>query len=412
MNDKFYSWIMFLISPFVSMILAFKDYTATYSRNIFWAFCTFYGLTFAIGGESDGSDILFYINEMKSLYLRHELTVYQAIELFKNSGEVDVFKSIISFMLSRFTDNQAVLTMVYAFIFGFFFSRNIWYVFSIIDGKLNGLTKLLLLALILVVPIWNINGVRMYLAFHVFMYGLLPFIFENRKHKLVFCFASFLIHFSFLIPISVLLVFLLVGTRLNIYFIIFVASIFVSEFEITQFNQIIDTYVPDALAQRSAGYRNEQVVEEYKEGIINVTSNWYSLWYHKGLRWSLTLILIYLFSFSKYRIKTSYNWKKILSFCLLFFAISNFLSNVPSGSRFYIFAFFLTLTLIILYLNKFQEDSKFLLMIQVLSPAILLFIVISFRLGLYNTSLSTILANPIIALFSAGETIPINDLIK
>ena len=121
MANSFYSWIMFLINPFTSMILAFKDYKALSSKNIFWGFCTFYGLTFAVSEESHGSDIWFYIDELKTLYNQYELTLYQAISLFKESGEIDIFKSIISFILSRFTDNQAILTMVYAFIFGFFF---------------------------------------------------------------------------------------------------------------------------------------------------------------------------------------------------------------------------------------------------------------------------------------------------
>ena len=39
----------------------------------------------------------------------------------------------------------------------------------------------LIFALILVIPIWFINSFRMWTAFHVFIFGLLPYIFENKK---------------------------------------------------------------------------------------------------------------------------------------------------------------------------------------------------------------------------------------
>jgi len=110
---------------------------------------------------------------LSQLYHQPFLTINGAIEYFKYSGEIDVLRTFLSYTISRFTESQAILTMVYAFIFGYFFSRNIWYVFGLLKGKISFLEKVLLLALILVVPIWLINGFRMWTAFHVFMYGLL-----------------------------------------------------------------------------------------------------------------------------------------------------------------------------------------------------------------------------------------------
>jgi len=400
------------MNPFVSMIIAFKDYSFPYAKNIFWAFCTFYGLTFAIGFESTGSDINAYIRDLHSLYSQNKLTIEQAFENYRNSGEIDIFQSIISFVLSRFTDSQAVLTTVYAFIFGYFFSRNIWYIFGLLEGKLSILVKTVLFALILVVPIWNINGIRMYLAFHVFMFGLLPYIFENRKNKLLFVFASFLIHFSFSLPIIIFLIYRLLGNHLRLYFFIFIISIFTSEFEIGQLNQAIDSFVPQALIDRSAGYTNETVVMEYREHIVNTNIIWYLKWFQKGLKWSIIILLIYFMLFADKRIKLILEWKKLLSLSMLYFAVANILSYLPSGGRFYIFSFFLSLVMVILYLNQFKKDRKLVLLTKILTPAFILFIIVSLRLGLYSTSVTTVFGNPIIAVFNAGETTPLNNLIK
>ena len=124
MSDSTIRWIMFFINPFTAMIFSFKEYLKPYSKNIFWAFCTFFGLTFTVGKESGGSDINRYVEELSQLYHQPFLTIGEIIEYFINSGEIDILRTFLSYAISRFTENQAILTMVYAFIFWlFFFSK-------------------------------------------------------------------------------------------------------------------------------------------------------------------------------------------------------------------------------------------------------------------------------------------------
>jgi len=44
-------------------------------------------------------------------------------------------------------------------------------------------------------------------------------------------------------------------------------------------------------------------------------------------------------------------------------------------------------------------------------PALLLFILVSLRLGLLAVSATAILGNPLIAFFTAGDTVPMNDFL-
>ena len=412
MNNSVYSWLFFLMSPFLSMIFAFKDYFLPNAKNIFWAFCTFYGLTFAIGTESSSSDITRYILELQSLHGQSQYSIADIIQYFISSGEVDILRTIISYIISRFTGSAAVLTMVYGFIFGFFFSRNIWYVFGLLEGKLNYFEKISLLALVLVVPIWFLNGFRMYTAFHVFLYGLLPYIFENKKKSLWFVYLSFLVHFSFLVPISILLTYLVLGNQLKMYFIIFIISIFITNIDVSIVNQYAEQYMPTVLDERTSGYRDEDKVAQLKENIENSAKNWYAIWYRKILVWALILLLFYFFLFANPLIKFIPEWKKLFSLTLIYYSTANILMNLPSGGRFLSISIFLTLTMLILYLNQFKNDSKLKSLLLLLSPAFLLFIIVSFREGFYNTSVSTILGNPLIAIFTAGENVSLNDLIK
>ena len=79
-SDTAIRWIIFLINPFIAMLFSFKEYMLPYAKNIFWAFCTFYGLTFAIGKESQGSDINRNVDELKQLYTQQK----KFIEINKN----------------------------------------------------------------------------------------------------------------------------------------------------------------------------------------------------------------------------------------------------------------------------------------------------------------------------------------
>ena len=86
--------------------------------------------------------------------------------------------------------------------------------------------------------------------------------------------------------------------------------------------------------------------------------------------------------------------------------------NLPSGGRFFVFAYFLTLILGIKYLHENYQDLKFRRLITFLIPAFLLFIIVSIRIGFYTFSLTTLIGNPLIAILSTGNNISLNDLIK
>lgn len=382
------------------------------SMNLFWGFCVFYGLTFAVGVESKNSDINRYHEHLMDLYEQPELSINDVISNFKDSKEIDVFNMGITYGISRFTDNRGILTMFYAVFLGFFLSRNIWYILNLLKGRISFLEKIILLALFLLIPIWFINGVRMWTAFHVFFYGLLPYIFENRKNRLRFVFLSIFVHFSFIVPISAFFIYFFARNRLKPYFVVFIFSIFFSNLNMGIFNDYIDRFAPQSIAERSASYRNEDVISARNQASQGKALNWYVKWQYKALDSSLYILIIYLFLFGNPLIKNDPIWKRLISFMLIFMIYGNFLAHIPSGARFINFGRFTGLFFILLYLNQFRNDFYTKRMTTVFLPAFLLFIIVSIRMGLYYTSITTIAGNPILALFNAGETISINDVIK
>ena len=187
-------WILFLILPFFAGIAAIKRFRAPWAKNIIWAFIIFYGFTYAIGKESNNDDINRYAEELHSLYGK-SLTFHQAVNLFKEGEEVDILRTLLAIVISRVTDSHEILTGVYALSFGFFYTRNIWYLLDRLRGNIKPLTVILIAVFVLINPFWNINGFRFNTAVHIFFYGLLPYLYEGKRRMLIVSALSLLVHF-------------------------------------------------------------------------------------------------------------------------------------------------------------------------------------------------------------------------
>jgi len=410
-NNKngFYAAILFLIWPFLSLVSALKNRKSPWAKNICWAFVAFFGFTFAIGAENESADIVRYIQSYQSMH-SVQMTFSSSIEYLEQREEIDIARPLISIVLSRFSDSGALLTLTYGLIFGFFFSRNIFYVLERLDGKLKPVTILLICCLFLVVPIWDMNGFRMWTATHMFLYGLLPFLCEGKYRRLWVSVASVLVHFSFVVPISILAIYMLAGNLLAVYFGFFALTFFLSEIDIQEFNLFVEAYAPEALQDRTAGYRGEGYVEAYREGDSEVA--WYAKIYSRALSWAVAGFLGLLFFTGRDFFNKNRNWLSLFCFTLLFYGVANILSTIPSGGRYLALANLFALALIIFYLHFTPQEKWMKRFIWLASPALLLFIVVSVRIGLYSTSVTAILGNPVLALFIMNEHISLNDVMR
>jgi len=411
-NDKsgYYAVILFLIWPFLAVASAFKNYSSSWGKNILWAFVAFYGFAFAIGAESTESDINRYVQEVEYLH-GIDMSPAEAVEYYQSSGEVDVLRTFLAVTVSRFTDSQAVLTLIYGIIFGFFFSRNMWFVLERLEGQIKPITIVLTVCLFLIIPIWQMNGFRFWTAAHMFVYGLLPFLFDGKKSGIIISVLSLLVHFAFLIPVGVLLSYLLFGNRTLSYFIFFLITFFISEIDLAVLNNLIENYAPDIIQERSAGYRGEDKVEAFREDTQSNTV-WYAVWYGRALSWSVMGFLVIFFIKGRRFFDENKGWLRLYSFVLLFYGFANLFNSLPSGGRYLSIANLIAVALITLYIQNREQGVAIERFVWITTPALFLFIVVSFRIGLYSMSATAVLGNPIIAMFFMGEHISLNDVMK
>src|SRR5690606_37606352 len=150
--------------------------------------------------ESKGSDINHYVALNEYFYF-HISSISEAYVYFLDSGDIDITKYIVTFLVSRMTYSQPILTGIFAFIFGYFYSKNVFYLFQKCKGPITGWTWILIIIFMLIVPFLLINGFRFWTATHVYVFGLLPYLLEGKKRCLWFCGLSVVFHFAYLLPV-------------------------------------------------------------------------------------------------------------------------------------------------------------------------------------------------------------------
>ena len=283
-----------------------------------------------------------------------------------------------------------------------------------LKGKLLWLTILLLACFFLENPIWKINGFRMWTATHIFIYGLLPFLCEGKSRYLWVSFLSLTVHFAMLVPVGVLLMYIVGGNRLTLYFGGFLFTMFFAEIDIGAFNDLMEAYAPEILQERTESYRTEGPdapgVAVAESG---ASRRWYAVWYNRALRYSVMGLLIGLcYVAGREHFRNNRYWNNMLCFTLLFYSAANVLSSLQSGGRFFVIANMCALPLLIFYLQNLKQNIVMKRFTWAAMPGLLLFAIVAFRIGLYSMSATAILGNPIVAAFMYGDYISLNDFLR
>ena len=114
-----------------------------------------------------------YVTKLKELYNTPlNWDVFIANFYSEESSTVDIYQPLLTYILSLVTDNGNILFAVFGILFGYFYSRNIW---LLLDYSKNQRMTRVMIAIIVtfscVIGFWNLNGVRMWTAAHMFFYG-------------------------------------------------------------------------------------------------------------------------------------------------------------------------------------------------------------------------------------------------
>jgi hypothetical protein len=391
---------LFVLSPFLSLLVAIKNYKVSWAKNVVWLFVAFYGYTMVISNE--GMDASFYRDDFLRIS-QLDITIDNFNRLLNTEEEsyVDIMQPLISFTISRFTSDHRILFLVFGIVFGYFYSRNIWY---LIENTGAGFRKEIIPFIItfaVIVGFWQINGFRMWTAAHIFFFGAIRYLYEGKKQGFLVAALSILVHFSFVLPTVLLVIHLIFKNRVHLFFWLFVATFFISEINLTIVNELLSSFVPDMLLSRVKGYTNEEYAESINQSLQQ--NSWHAILYGKALRWVIVCFISFIYFRTLRFIKSDNALFTLYSFTLLFMAIANLLSLVPSGGRFSIVASMFAVTVIVLSLCKVPEGNVLKRLVPLGIPALILYCTVALRKGFDTIGITTILGNPLVAIYADIE---------
>jgi hypothetical protein len=325
-------YISFLVWPFGVTVDGLRHWRQSWAKNVFWLFCIFFGYAFIIAENVDDSaDSARYAQTLFE-YSSSNLDIRTLFRSFysASSAYVDIAQPLITFMVSRFTSDPRILFAVFAFIFGYFHSRNIWYLLNRIKGELNLIVLLFLFVFVLLNPIWSINGFRMWTGAQIFIFGAMPYLFEGKLRLLVWPILSIFFHFSFIIPLLLLFIYVVFKNRITIYVALFIATSFIKEIDLQALHSYL-SFLPSVFQLRTTGYTNLDYAESVTMAVQAL--NWYIPFVSKALAWVIYLIVIYIYFFSRTLLKEREGLMCLFCFAVLCYSIANILSLVPSGGN-------------------------------------------------------------------------------
>lgn len=341
-----------------------------------------------------------YKAALERAYAANETPVMEALmDPFVNKGiyaGTDVYAHFITTAIGRFTDDFRILFAIIGGIYGYFFSRNLFYIFSFINNnKLQVLAISTLLLLAFILPFWNINGYRFYTAAHVFLYGALRIVVERKMRYFILCLSVPLIHFSFLFPLAVLLVYIIFKNKYIIYLPVFLVSLFFTELDPKAINEKAEL-APVFMQNKVMGYTRGEYVKFAQS--IYTGMNWYVLGHVYALNVCIYLVVLYLFIKRKKYLNDDIA-RSLFSFGVLFLAAANFVVTIPSMGRFQSVAMPLIAICFIYGIQRSYRDRWLKKMNYLFIPVTIFYLIVEVRIGFDFIGLNSIFLNPMIAPF-------------
>ncbi len=399
-------YLVFLAFPFITFILSLRNIQNKVNVNIIWLFVIFFTQTMS------------FVNEDMDNYAYREylVNVYESNIQSKNDSSLsfrssDAYVNVLTNIVGNITDSGRFLFLIYGIVFGYFYSRNIRLIVSRLGSSSSLIVFVYVLSLILIVPFWDINGVRMYTAAHVFFYGVLNYSFNRDYKAILIAAASTLIHFSFVFPLLMFVAALFIHSNRAVYIliIIFILSlIFNSLIPLDKSGIVksIDGFLN--LSENIDGYLSDVSIEQYGEK--KKTYALHIILFEQFQLVSIGVMMLHIYLTKKL-------WENQLNFLrvalvtgLLIGIVTALLSGLPSINRFNAISFFFLLGAY-LYLSPIVF-TKVRLLVYLNLPFLIFWLVVKIRIGFDYLTLNTVLGNVFTMFFEDLNEIVLINFIK
>ncbi|MBB3185992.1 EpsG family protein [Microbacter margulisiae] len=419
MNHNLYKTIikqrifLSLLWPFGGLLISIREFRYPYAKNLFWWFCIFFGLTFIVATGPNSADSARYAESLVKLHQANITSISEVMKgLYSDEGKtLDIYQSLMTFIVSRFTGNPQFLFLSYALVFGFFYSRTLWYVFDKIKGNIRLYLVPIMILYALVCPIWNINGVRMWTALQIFVYGALPYLLDGNPKKLYWSVASVLFHFSFFIPVVILFSFQFLPKKWStFYFVFFLLTSFIKEINIGAITNFATNHMPAFLAPRIESYTNSDYIQNQTVADQNLA--FHVILANNIAHYFIYIMVIAIWLKGKDVLNNHLRLKQLFNYSLYSYGIAQILALIPSGGRFVSVANMFMYAFLVLFIHvSSREISLIRRTIQFSMPFLIFAIIFQIWAGMLFWGPNTLIGNPVTA-FMTNDATPFMTLIK
>lgn len=411
-GKKFIVSILFPILLLFDGISNIRNKTGRISLILY---ITFFGyqLIYNVAGTQlgEGADCARYAVLLKWAANLSDLSFSEFFSYLGSHDNIDYFNPILLYVVSRFTNNPHIYFMVFAFIFASFYIRNIQMILEQCKPDRNRLWSLLVVVSCFILSVHDFGGIRMPLAFQVFLFGVFRYVFYGKKNGLVWVASSILVHFSMFAFVLLFFVFLW-AYKFNVryFFVFFIFGHLLNSVEIPFIQQFF-SLLPGGVEERLNLYTNEANMEQFGEGgrfylgAMNLWGRLDSL----VLRFYIPIAMGLLF-FKRVALKKSEEY--IFKLSLYIYGCALVLSNMPSGYRFMLPSSLICFATICIMFNRNQQAKNILYnFTKIYSPFLVLFLVHRFRFILNEVGFSVFYTN-FITMFFVDDNVPILEVIK
>ena len=407
-KNKNYSYLFFILWPFASFIYSLKNYRQKSSRNIVALFIGFMGFTIVV--SETGFDAYRYIEWFKSISVGSNGVGYLFHDLYSDQSKMDIYDSLLMGVVSIFTDNWRIFYAAVGLIYGFFYSRNIWYLLDRIDWRLNFTSIIFIIGFGFIYGIHSYQFVRFPTAALIYFFAVFPYFFEGKKNQLLWVLITPLMHWSFFYPVTLMFAFILLPKKLDVYFSLFVITTFFVEFELTPITEFLKVVLPSAGSEEKVRtYGDEGYAETIQENLE--TLNWYIRDRGLMIKYLIIAFTFYLYFTERKGLFYNKNFKELFAFSLLLCSVGNVLSVIPSGGRFIALAQLFLFGLFILSFDKIKTTKTLKIILYPSAFVLIIYVIVGVRIALDTMGIGTIFGNPFSALF-LDDTTPIIDYVK
>jgi hypothetical protein len=397
--------ILFFFWPLLSFIIAMRNFGNKNARKIVIAFFSFFGFTMNFARES--MDGFFHAQKFAEATRLSNDAFSKLIVNFilrqGNSQELDIYTTVVNFVMSRFTDSFHYVFLLHAFVFSYFSVKTFGIIYDEFEGKISKNAMVFFVLIFFLLPVNIVHGIRFPIGSWMFIYGAYQLIRTGSKKHLLFCLLACFVHFSFILPLILTIAYSFLGNKNYIYISLLLASILFPSLFYSYLGSLDKADVGEGVEDKISGYSREDYIKMRNTNLEN--RNWYAKFRIPILQYAFYSVLLLITVVKKNYYKQDQVQQNLFSFLILFLAFVNFGFAFDSLGRRFLLVWFVFAAIFIFRFFQLNDFKYYSFYTKIFIFPILLWIFVQLRVALDVMTYMFLIGNPVTAAFIEMDAI-------